>query len=761
VPLDPNFPPERLAFMIEDAQIRTIVTRRALLTALPPHSAQVICVEDDSPVGAPAAGWLPAVASSLAYVLYTSGSTGKPKGVEVEHRQLVNFLSSMARCPGMDSSDVLLAVTSITFDIAGLEIWLPLLCGARIWLAGREEIADPLLLQQALTRSRATIMQATPSTWRALFASGWTGNRNFKALVGGETLPADLAQLLAANCGEAWNLYGPTETTIWSSVWRLPAPAERVRVGKPIANTELHVVDASLRPLPIGVPGELFIGGEGVARGYLKRSELTAERFVSDPFRGGGARMYRSGDLARWLPDGTLELLGRNDDQLKLRGHRIEAGEVEHALHRLACVAQAVVTLHRPESGDPRLVAYLVPRTGVTVPPSAELRAELRQWLAEYMLPYNFVTLDALPLTPNGKVDRRRLSLLPLEPDFVAADAMPPAAASAMQAELIAEFSRSLGRQVTLDADFFEAGGDSLGVLRLVSRLSQLLAMPLTSGELFLHSTPRRLAARLEQLVIGPAQPRHLVSLRHGHGPAAVVLVHPMGGHLAPYGRLAHHLNPSVNLFGLQAAGCNAPPYETIAERCAGYVEELMAKWRGPLILGGYSLGGALAMEMASQLRRAGRNVPVVLLLDAAVPRPVRAGWDKLQHRARELWRFSWHDRSTWLKEQVAHLLGAAREDVRDYGEAGALIDTPGMKLLVAQALRWQPPLYEGKVILFRAERNLRGYPTPRGTLGWDRCCRDLEVRDLQCNHAEILVEPQVQRIASAIDSLLGFGTPS
>ena len=757
VPLDPNFPRERLAFMVEDAQIHTIVTRRALLAALPPHNAQVICVEDDSPAGAPAGDWLPADAASLAYVLYTSGSTGKPKGVEVEHRQLVNFLASMARCPGMDSSDVLLAVTSISFDIAGLEIWLPLFCGARICLAGREELADADLLKQALAVSRATILQATPSTWRALFASGWPGDPSLKALVGGEALPADLARLLAANCGEAWNLYGPTETTIWSSLWRLPTVPDRVRVGKPIANTELHVLDEALRPLPIGVPGELFIGGEGVARGYLKRVELTAERFVGDPLRGGRARMYRSGDVARWLPDGTLELLGRNDDQLKLRGHRIEAGEVEQALHRLPCVAQAVVVLHSPENGESRLVAYLVPRPGVEAPPSTELRAELRQWLAEYMLPYNFVPIHALPLTPNGKVDRRRLSLLPLEPVSTAADAAPPAA-SGLQADLIARFSRSLGRQVTLDSDFFEAGGDSLGVLRLISRLSQQLAVQVTSGELFLHSTPRRMAARLEQLRAGTSRPRHLLSLRKGDGSAAVVLVHPMGGDLAPYGRLAHQLNSSVNLFGLQAAGGNIRPYDSIAQRCTAYVDELMAAWRGPLSLGGYSLGGALALEMAGQLRRAGRSVPVVLLLDAAVPRPSRRGWDKLRHRAIELWRFSWRDRRIWLMEQLSHRLVAARDDAQDDDEAGALIDTPGMLLLLEQALRWQTPLYEGKVLLFRAERNLRGYPNPMGTLGWDRYCSDLDVLDLPCNHAEILVEPQVLRIAAHIESFLSAG---
>ncbi len=758
VPLDPTFPRERLAFMVEDAGVCAIVTRRALLPELPPHSAQVICVDDDSPVGPPAAGWLPADASSLAYVLYTSGSTGKPKGVAVEHRQLVNFLSSMSHRPGIVPSDALLAVTSISFDIAGLEIWLPLFCGARICLANREEARDAELLKQALARSRATVLQATPSVWRALLASGWSGGAHFKALVGGEALPSDLAELLAASCGEAWNMYGPTETTIWSSAWRLPRPAGRPRVGKPIANTELHVLDEGLRPLPIGVPGELFIGGEGVARGYLNRPELTAHSFVGDPFRGGAARMYRTGDLARWLPDGNLDLLGRNDDQFKVRGHRIEAGDVEAALLRLPGVAQAAVALHRPENGDPRLVAYLVPQPDVTMPPSANLRAELRHRLAEYMLPYHFVQIAALPLTPNGKVDRRSLAQLRPQPGRAASAGVAlSAAASVVEADLVARFGSALGRTVTLDSDFFEAGGDSLGALRLISRLSQERGLDLTTGELFLHSTPRRMAARLEQLLAGAARPRHLLPLRSSRGCDSIFLVHPVGGHLAPYARLAHHLDASVTLFGLQAAG--KLPYPSIEQRCAAYVEEVMAASSGSLILVGYSLGGALAVEMAEQLRRAGRVVSLVLLLDAAVPRPFKRGWAKLRHRTSELRRFSWRDRRIWLTEQFSRRIFPMGDDAQDYGEAEGLIDSEEMKLLFEQALRWQSPQYAGKVRLFRADRNLRGYPNPAGALGWDRYCSDLEVLDLPCNHAEILVEPQVLRIVAEMESLLDAGS--
>ena len=753
VPLDPAFPRDRLAFMIEDAQLRIIISRRSLVAELPPHAAQVICVDDELPVPPSDGVGTTADAGSVAYVLYTSGSTGKPKGVEVEHRQLVNLLCSMARTLRVDPSDRLLAVTSISFDIAGLEIWLPLLCGARLCIASREEIVDADLLRQALARSRATILQATPVTWRALLASGWCGGGHFKALVGGEALPADLAQMLVSKCGEAWNLYGPTETTIWSSAWRLPDPVERVRVGKPIANTELHVLDEQLRPLPIGVAGELFIGGDGVARGYLNRPELTAIRFVADPFRGGTARLYRTGDLARWLPDGTVELFGRNDDQIKIRGHRIEAGEVEAALLRLCAVAQAAVAVHRPDSGEARLIAGLVPAQGATLPSSAALRAELRQWLPEYMLPSHFLQLTALPLTPNGKVDRRSLARLSTASQQEVPEANTPAApASALEALLLDHFSRSLGGKITLDSDFFERGGDSLEALRLVSHLSQELGIEVTSGELFLHLTPRSMAARLELLLAGAAAPRHLLPLGGGESRAAVVFIHPRGGHLTSYGRLVHHLGESITLFGLQG-GTGQQRYDSLAQRCTAYVREVEAATTGPLVLFGYSLGGALAIEMAQQLRQAGRAIPLVLLVDAAVPGEMPQGWSKLKLRLQELWRFSWHDRRTWLKDQLGRWLGAMPSPA--FGEAAGLVDTAEMQRLIVQAQQWQAPNYEGKVHLFRAARNLRGYPNPTGALGWDKYCSDLDVVSLPCNHAEILVEPQVLRIVEDLKSLL------
>ncbi|MBS0421280.1 MAG: amino acid adenylation domain-containing protein [Proteobacteria bacterium] len=757
IPLDPAFPGDRLAFMIEDAAPRVLLTTRSRKGSAPPVApgTTILCVDEPlGAVGPVSDDWQDCAPESLAYVLYTSGSTGRPKGVEITHRSLVNLLCSMAREPGLERTDVLLALTTISGDIAGLELWLPLLVGARIYLAGPQEAGDGSRLAEALLRSQATVLQATPSTWRALFATDWPGNKKLKALVGGEALPLDLAQELVHRCGEAWNVYGPTETTIWSSAWKIPQDVQAVRIGRPIANTKMVVLDENRRSLPLGVVGQLYIGGIGVARGYLGRPELNAERFISDP-ADPADRLYATGDLARWLPDGTLEFLGRNDEQIKLRGFRLEPGEVEAAILRLPEIERAAVVLHRPNSGDGRLVAYLVAKKGIALPNSADLRVRLRAWLIDTMLPYHFLQVDQLPLTPNGKTDRRRLAAQPLPPGEHEASSTD--VASALEAELMDHFTEMLGVPAGLDTDFFEAGGDSLGALRLMARLARARAHELTTGELFLHATPRRMAARLQQLGSTLRSVRHLLTMREGPGRIPVIFVHPIGGHLAPYARLAVHIDSDTPLYGLQAAINSSVSYNSIQDRCAAYTSELVQACPGPVILCGYSLGGVLAMEMAAQLRAAGREVRAVVLLDAGVPQPLPQGVEKLRFRMAELLRFSWSDRRIWLTDQLSRITGTQAKEP-DLGEGRPLIDDEEMRKLGRQALDWRPAPYTGKVALFAAERHIRGYSRLPSALGWNRVCHDLEVVRLPCDHRQAVGEPHVVRVAAAIDGMLKPG---
>ena len=368
LPLDPEFPVERLAFIINDANVRLVLTEAHLKDRLPAESPQLVYLEALWPKLGSSKTEPPASrinTGNLAYVIYTSGSTGKPKGVEVPHRAVVNFLSSMAREPGIARDDTLLAVTTLSFDISVLEIFLPLTVGARLNIADRDTASDGTKLLHKLVESGATLMQATPATWRLLISAEWPGTKKLKVLCGGEPLSGDLAGKLLERAASVWNMYGPTETTVWSTCYRIPGPSTLIPIGKPIANTRLYILDSCLRPQPIGIPGELYIGGAGVTRGYLGREELTRERFVPDHFGNEPeARLYRTGDLARYRQDGNVEYCNRQDNQVKVRGYRIELGEVETTLTRHSTIRQVVAMVREDRPDDRRLVAYYIPEPG-------------------------------------------------------------------------------------------------------------------------------------------------------------------------------------------------------------------------------------------------------------------------------------------------------------------------------------------------------------------------------------------------------------
>jgi amino acid adenylation domain-containing protein len=411
VPLDPEFPQERLAYMMADADIPMLLTSKRLSRQLPETDAIKIILDDEQSGVARHAESNPEThggPDDLAYVIYTSGSTGKPKGVQVPHRGVVNFLCSMRRKPGFSESDRLLAVTTLSFDIAVLELFLPLTVGGSVVIASRDVASDGRKLLDTLSAARITVMQATPATWRLLVAAGWDDSLPLKVLCGGEPMPTDLAEDLLARSRSVWNLYGPTETTIWSTCFELTEPGQPIRIGHPIDNTEVYVLDGTQRPVPPGVPGELYIGGVGVTRGYLKRPELTADRFLPDTIKGGSRQLYRTGDLARWCADGTLEHLGRVDSQVKVRGFRIELGEIESVLNEHNTVGRTAVNVWQPDADDHRLVAYIV-LNGTDQIDTIGLRKHLSSRLPAYMLPQHYVAVDDIPLTPNGKMDRKRL----------------------------------------------------------------------------------------------------------------------------------------------------------------------------------------------------------------------------------------------------------------------------------------------------------------------------------------------------------------
>jgi amino acid adenylation domain-containing protein len=509
VPLDPSFPAERLRFMLEDSKASLLLTRSTEKERLGelPANVRTICLDSDwRLISEERDDELPVqmTPENLAYVIYTSGSTGWPKGVQIPHRAVVNFLHSMQREPGLTSADTLLAVTSISFDIAGLEIFLPLATGARVVLASAEEIFDAARMKALIRNSRATVMQATPSFWQFLVEADWFGDRRIKVLCGGEALSRELADKLLERAGEVWNLYGPTETTIWSAACKVMPGTSAISIGHPIANTQIYLLDAHLQPVPIGVPGELHIGGDGVARGYLNRPELTGEKFIEDPF--GGARLYKTGDLARYRPDGSIECLGRNDFQVKLRGHRIDLGEIESVLRRFPNVCEAVVLLREDERGQKRLVAYLQ-RSSHPSPDAGMLQQFVKSKLPDYMMPSAFVVLDNFPLTPNGKINRKALPAPAVESSK--SGFTPPRTPTE---EALAKIWRELLGQsvIGIDDNFFETGGHSLLAMQMMARVRNEFQAELSLRNIFEAPTIAELAAILDRKRNAPQVPELL-----------------------------------------------------------------------------------------------------------------------------------------------------------------------------------------------------------------------------------------------------------
>ncbi|MEV0689370.1 amino acid adenylation domain-containing protein [Streptomyces sp. NPDC050388] len=518
IPLDPTYPRDRIAYILDDAAPQVVLSVSALdgrLRDLDPGAGatgrRVLLIDGTGPEsGQPHDGGAVSretgadtdsrvTGSDPAYVIYTSGSTGNPKGVVVPHSALTNFLCAMADRPGMRADDRILAVTTHSFDIAALELYLPLITGAQCHLSDAATVRDAGRLAELIARVRPTVMQATPATWTMLLHSGWTNDERVRVLCGGEALSETLKERLAALDCEVWNLFGPTETTVWSTVARIEAD-QRVTIGRPIDNTRIHIVDGQGRIAPVGVPGELCIAGDGLALGYLNKPELTAERFPDNPFPPGG-RMYRTGDLARWLSDGTIEYLGRMDSQVKVRGFRVELGEIEHVLTRHPAVREcAVVARTGTADGGTQLVAYWTQAPGGAHVTSRELLGHLGRSLPDYMVPAFVLPIDRLPQTPNGKVDRltlaRRPVVLPEEPAGAGAVVAPA------EDDVLALWREVLGVDNLRPTDaFLEAGGNSVLAVLLADRVAKRFGVSFTAADVFRCAHARGTGAHLHTLL--------------------------------------------------------------------------------------------------------------------------------------------------------------------------------------------------------------------------------------------------------------------
>jgi amino acid adenylation domain-containing protein len=612
VPIDPDLPLERLGYMIEDSGLRILVTQKALRSSLPPFAGAVI--EVDSDVSENNSRENPNVRVSpdnLAHIIYTSGSTGRPKGVQVPRSALTNLLWCMRELLQLKNTDTLLAVTTISFDIAGVDVWLPLLTGARSVIASRTSALDGQRLLEMIERHHVTFLQATPTTWRLLLAAGLRDKHQLTTVCTGEAMPRELAAQLRPEVARLWNLYGPTETTIWSTAWRVEKGDEPVLIGRPVANTQCYLLDGGGQPVPIGVAGELYIAGDGLARGYRNLPKLTDEKFIPNPFTS-GSRMYRTGDLARYRADGNLECLGRNDFQVKIRGFRIELGEIEAVLGEQHGIAQCAVLVQAGDQADKRLVAYIVPTDPQVVPAVDDLRSALKQRLPSYMIPAAFAVVERMPLTPNGKIDRKALSQSNLT--TIASEAPVDVPRDSVEARLVQIWEQVLDlHPIGIRTNFFEVGGYSLMVAKLFTQINKVFGRSLPIATIFSAPTIEQLAALLREKTTSAT----LVPIRPSGSKEPLFIVHSY----LIYERIRQVIDPDRPLYGLHEREDDGERVFSVRDRVSEYLNHIReVQPQGPYHLVGWCAAGPLVVELARSLRECGAEVGLLGLIDAASP---------------------------------------------------------------------------------------------------------------------------------------------
>jgi amino acid adenylation domain-containing protein len=765
VPLDPAAPPERWMLLIQDATPSVVLSQRRFHASLGHCAALILDLEDlcagprDS--AAPEAIACPITPDSLAYVIYTSGSTGKPKGARITHRSLANTLEAVGRDLALQAEDIVLAWSTISFDVACLELYLPLACGASIYLGEQDPAGSGSRVQQLLG-SRATVMLGTPTMYRLLLEEGWQGGGNMQLIVGGEVLPLALARNLAGRCRALWNQYGPTETAICATRERIDVSVEKVTIGRPLPNVQVHLLDKDLHPVPQGSIGEIFIGGVGVARGYLNRPQLTRACFMLDPFaEGNQGLLYKTGDLAIQLGDGRFDFLGRVDGQVKIRGFRVETGEVESALMQCSGVQAAVVRAIELDLGDPRLVAFVI---------SAESHLEkawrksLGRQLPVYMVPSEFVILRHFPATPSGKVDLQALDALRRKAGK-SASSPPVSPVDPVEVWLRARWEKLLKvRAVGIHDDFFALGGHSLLAARLLVQIEQRFGGKLPHSVLVEHPTIYGLAAYLRRKPTShwPA----LVTIQGGAQLPPLFVAHGVGGSLLSFKELAVQLGPERPVYGLQMPALIEQHQAELAALAANYLRQLRTlQPSGPYHLAGHSSGGLVVYEMACQLCEQGETVGLLALLDCdpETGKPARQpcggslkiSLQRAQFRLRELgWKELLRRRMIYEKLKM-RAWQAAR--ARRAGKAGGPVPAEGYLALAFRECTLKT--YSGDATLFIAG-NEAPSPVPPVSAWKRRILGACEMRTIPGNHMTMLTHPQVISLAQEMAQRMASREP-
>jgi amino acid adenylation domain-containing protein len=773
VPMDPKYPADRLALMLEDSRAEVLITEEVYTDRFP--ETRTICIDRDWEAISQLSDENPNVEltpKNLAYIIYTSGSTGRPKGVMVEHSNASNFLASMKERLERPERGVWLAATSICFDISVLEIFGTLGAGFQLIIreAGFNNDGGEFSIPALIKRRRVTHFQCTPSQASMVLADpeGRASlSRLSQMLLGGEPMPMNLAKDLTELIPNGVsNLYGPTEVTVYSTGMYLGEIDGPVSTGKPVSNTQCYILDEKLRPVPPGVVGELVLGGDSVVRGYNDREELTAACFVHDPFSTNpGARMYRSGDLARWKSDGNLDFLGRNDFQVKIRGFRIELGEIETAIQEFSDVSQVVVVVHEAGENDKRLVAFYSTETGKPLDHQA-VRQRLGQSLTEYMVPAIYQHLPQLPHTPNGKIDRKQLPAPDVSTVESNADYAPPR--NDVETRLAASWKRLLNvERVGIDDDFFQLGGHSVLTVQLCAAIRKDFGQETTPGTIFANPTIRQLADKIEA---GTGDEALTIALRSTGNKAPVFLI--SGIHL--YQDLADRLDAGHPVYGIYLPeeeamfqgenGESALSVERLAEQ---YVEQLQKERpHGPYVIGGVCFGGLVAYEMARLLTATGHKVEQTILMETVLPQASRRRIGKLirdlvwsplflgkRSIASRIVRKVWRGRDASSRDAGPESFSPEEQAQREEARVRELRDRIQNNAMEDYAARIKP--YSGNVIAIRAldEPVGEGYEIEQS--GGFAELAPTETHFVRGTHLGILADPNVDALARILSHKL------
>ncbi len=777
VPLDPEFPRDRLRFMAEDASVAAVITSADLSDRFDDRVCRLLCIDrEEERIAQETDHDLRPVATppDLAYILYTSGSTGQPKGVEILHRALVNFLCSIRQEPGCSAQDVMLSVTTISFDIFGLELYVPLLVGARVEIASRAVAMDGRQLRSLCETVQPTMMQATPATWRMLIEAGWLGGKNLTVLCGGEALPPDLATSLLDRSLALWNMYGPTETTIWSTIEKIEGTDREITIGRPIANTDVYILDQFLQPVPVGVSGELYIGGHGLARGYRGRPELTTDRFIPHPFSPEpDARLYRTGDLARYGADGRIVHLGRVDHQVKIRGFRIELGEIEVALSRHPSICQAAVTAREDQQGIKQLVAYVVCQDGL-VTSQAELRSFLRSEIPEYMVPSLFVFLKAMPLTANNKVDRKAL---PSPAPSFSDEPIRSSPRNGMEVQLTALWQQVLEvPKIGIHDNFFDHGGHSLKAAHLFFLLEQVYGRRLPLATLFHAPTVAELASVLSQEHWTPPW-QSLVAIQPSGTAIPIFMVPGVGGNVLPFAQLAKLLGPNQPCYGLQARGLDGKetPFTSVPEMASHYIAQIRrVRPNGPYIVLGNCTGGLIAYEMAQQLVGQDHAVTLVIMetwhpssyhrhryrWSTKLGLPLFILW-RIMSNIGELFRLPVKDWNTFIQHRRKRVLSLSRTVAGNEELLGNFQISQVTRATLQAVARYDARKYPGRILNIVASKRHVAQTVTDTRHVWSefggRGSKSVQVGAVAAGH--LLTTPHVEEVTKHIQAFLAEDT--